>query len=90
MQWIFIALLILLVALVVTFLQQTMGVKKRNRYYPPSDALIDQALPEEIFEHVLSFSDPLTLVRCHFVNKYWDYQVSKHHIMSTVLDSTKS
>ena len=52
MLWVFIALVILIVSLLVPFLQQIMEAVKNNHYVPPSDAFIDQVMPEvsEIFE----------------------------------------
>jgi Tfp pilus assembly protein PilN len=46
MLWVFIALVILIVSVLVLFLQQIMEAVKNNMYVPPSNAVIDQAMPE--------------------------------------------
>lgn len=48
MLWVLAALVLMIVALLLHFLKQIMAAVAKNRYYPPSDAFIDQVLPEVI------------------------------------------
>eukprot|EP00029_Vermamoeba_vermiformis_P008255 TRINITY_DN3805_c0_g1_i2.p1 TRINITY_DN3805_c0_g1~~TRINITY_DN3805_c0_g1_i2.p1 ORF type:complete len:165 (+),score=10.43 TRINITY_DN3805_c0_g1_i2:101-595(+) len=84
MLWTLAAFLLILSLVLVQFLKKVANKVKDAYIVYPSDALIDQALPQEIMEHMMTFLDPRAMVECRLVSKYWRYHAIKPSIEKVV------
>eukprot|EP00029_Vermamoeba_vermiformis_P008324 TRINITY_DN3859_c0_g1_i1.p1 TRINITY_DN3859_c0_g1~~TRINITY_DN3859_c0_g1_i1.p1 ORF type:complete len:466 (+),score=49.43 TRINITY_DN3859_c0_g1_i1:64-1461(+) len=89
MLWTFVGFNVILVVLLVHFLKKVISAVKENYFVYPSEAEIDQVLPAEIMEHVMTFLDPNALLECRLVSKYWRHHAIKPRVEQCVLESSQ-
>lgn len=89
MAWMLVMALCIAAFVLVTYFGKTFRIFKKNAFVYPSAAYIDQILPPEIIESILSHTDMSTLRSCVQVSKYWRHHAEKDHVFKTVLETAK-
>jgi hypothetical protein len=84
MAWTLALLLVVGSIVLVTYLHRTIQKIRKNAFVYPSEAVIDQILPPEVFEQIFLNGDYSTNLACSLVSKYWHHHATKDQIQQHV------
>eukprot|EP00029_Vermamoeba_vermiformis_P002510 TRINITY_DN12887_c0_g1_i1.p1 TRINITY_DN12887_c0_g1~~TRINITY_DN12887_c0_g1_i1.p1 ORF type:complete len:216 (+),score=9.43 TRINITY_DN12887_c0_g1_i1:67-714(+) len=89
MAWTLVLILCLAAFILVVYFGKTFHILQRRAFVYPSEAEIDQILPPEVIESILTNLDLNTLYSCTLVSKYWRHHAEKDHIIKQAIKKEK-
>jgi hypothetical protein len=89
MLWTLSASLLVMTLTLIQFLKKVVDKVKAIYFVYPSDAVVDQVLPQEITEHIMTFLDPRAMIECRLVSKYWNHHANKPNVEKEVRQQAK-